>query len=807
MASETPQKADGSAVESSVRPTDDATLLVGPSDSPDSLYRSSKLEYDMAFAAALLRTGVTTERQVALELDRWTIHGHVPLGDHLVEVGLLEIEEKARLDLEAQRALASLDDSIDSHSESLTNSQVLRARQNMLDGSGRIAKLLGTSSTSGFVVERQSRQLFSQYTLMRKLGQGGLGTVWLARDENLRRYVAIKEIRSRGGNAAETTVQRFRREAEITGRLEHPGIVPIYQFGTDPETGRSFYVMRFQGKKTLQDAIAEYHERRESGNGDPLLLHRLLTAFSNLCKAVDHAHSRNVIHRDLKPENVALNNYGQIVLLDWGLAKLQDETGLSDAGDEEVAMEGDDQGVTVSGQVLGSPMYMAPEQAAGRVDEIDERTDIFGLGGILFTILTGATPHEQARASILGQENASMLSAIVAQQVPSPRKIVTSVPKPLEAICQKATQKKRYLRYKSVTALADDVEHYLAGGKVAAYDEPTVDRLRHWVAEHRLFSQIVGALLAILLITFTVVGFASRQSQAIARQARFGRLEDLTREIEIEVRNDIGTLSRNLQFLSALPPVDQLAELFRKPGRDTRVQTPKARPQNLTGDEEDVSIWQDRLSTIFDGLLRGHSSYLQITLAASGEETVHEVVSSNRQKAGSWVRRVPASRLSSFPMPLERRFDNKKPGDVSLLTTQEAPEGAPVERREPLLIVGLTPIFNQAGEEFGAIAIEFDLQHRIRNILRQRGRDASEVFITDSTGLIHVHWDQESAFGRDFGKQLIGEVVPELHEYFSGVFDPKSYTNGETVYAKRLRLGEDATEAIELGIVVRSLAD
>ena len=146
-------------------------------------------------------------------------------------------------------------------------------------------------------------------------------------DENLKRHVAIKEISGRENPAI---LDRFRREAKITGQLEHPGIVPIYQLGDDEQTGEAFYAMRFLGKSTLHDSIMEYHERRSEGDENPMLIRQLLTDFVNVCQAIGHAHSRKVIHRDLKPENIAIDSFGQVIVIDWGIAKVIDEHSWSE---------------------------------------------------------------------------------------------------------------------------------------------------------------------------------------------------------------------------------------------------------------------------------------------------------------------------------------------------------------------------------------------------------------------------------------------------------------------------------------------
>ena len=245
--------------------------------------------------------------------------------------------------------------------------------------SGVTAPTLITSSTDGARAKPESRRTSSRFNVVRKLGEGGLGTVWLARDEKLRRNVAIKEMKP-AALESEVAWQRFHREAEITGHLEHPGIVPLYQFGLDSETQQPFYAMRFVGKRTLQDAIREHHDRGPCRDKEGLMLHRLLGDFLRVCQAIAYAHSRGVIHRDLKPENVAIDSFGQVIVLDWGLARVLEsaELGTHLLLDEQ----GDDSllGQTMAGEVVGTPLYMSPEQAAGDLDAIDERTDVYGLG-------------------------------------------------------------------------------------------------------------------------------------------------------------------------------------------------------------------------------------------------------------------------------------------------------------------------------------------------------------------------------------------------------------------------------------------
>ena len=232
-----------------------------------------------------------------------------------------------------------------------------------------------------------------RYTLTRLHAEGGLGKIWIAHDTDLNRDVALKEIKASTTPNPESW-HRFLKEAQITGQLEHPNIVPVYELARRKEDDQPFYTMRFLRGQSFRDAIAEFHRRRAGKPADRLELQRqLLEPFIKVCEAVGYAHARGVIHRDLKPENVVLGGHGEVVVLDWGLAKVVGETDDSGrtAKEPEISLSAEAQTEPTVGQV-GTPAYMAPEQVEADIDLIDTRTDIYGLGGILFEIFTAHPP-------------------------------------------------------------------------------------------------------------------------------------------------------------------------------------------------------------------------------------------------------------------------------------------------------------------------------------------------------------------------------------------------------------------------------
>ncbi len=311
-----------------------------------------------------------------------------------------------------------------------------------------------------------------RFELRGEIGRGGLGRVLEATDSQLRREVAVKLVLD--GMSPEIT-ERFIREAQITARLDHPNIVPVYDFDELPtaDAGRKLVLCmkRIRGRDlgTLLAAL-------EAGQEDaaPWTRARLLSLFQGICLGMAYAHSKGVIHRDLKPSNVIIGDFGEVLIVDWGLAKEQEEIEDDPKRKAKIALPPvPDAGLTLAGDVVGTPAYMSPEQAAGRISEVDPRSDIYALGGILFAILAHRPPHA-------GKSTDEVLRSVLSGNVPSPSRVVAEahstevrapvrlpdlVPPELEAICLKALAPRREQRYASARDLHDDIQLFLEGVK------------------------------------------------------------------------------------------------------------------------------------------------------------------------------------------------------------------------------------------------------------------------------------------------------------------------------------------------------
>jgi serine/threonine-protein kinase len=369
-----------------------------------------------------------------------------------------------------------------------------------------------------------------RFRVLRPHARGGLGEVFVARDEELHREVALKEIQAPHAHDPQSRA-RFLLEAEVTGGLEHPGVVPVYGLGAYPD-GRPFYAMRLIKGDSLKDAIGRFHSEDRPGRdaGERrLALRQLLGRFVAVCNAVAYAHSRGVLHRDLKPANVMLGPYGETLVVDWGLAKVVSRPAGGEVASEETLRpaSGEGSSPTQVGAAVGTPAYMSPEQAAGKIQELAPASDVYSLGATLYCLLAGRAPFE-------GGEAGEVLRRVQQGQFPPPRAVRRAVPAALEAVCLKALALRPGDRYGTARALADDVEHWLADEPLAAYREPWPARLARWGRRHR---PLVAAALALLLTAVAALAAGilvvnrERQAAEAARQRTRAALDAMSSQV------------------------------------------------------------------------------------------------------------------------------------------------------------------------------------------------------------------------------------------------------------------------------------
>jgi len=366
--------------------------------------------------------------------------------------------------------------------------------------------------------EHISLQQSGRYTVQKVHARGGQARILLAFDEHVGRDVAIKEFYpdaepdegSLPSSASASSRQlsspgqlRFLREARVTAQLEHPNIVPVHEVGRK-EDGTLYYTMRFVRGQTLARKLKGCRGLRERL--------KLLGAFWDVAKAVAFAHARGVIHRDLKPENIMVGEFDETVLLDWGVAKVH---GKKDIRAREIERElrllqQSSPGRTAAGTAIGTPSYMSPEQARGQIDDIDERSDVWGLGAVLYELLTGRPPFKA--------DSAMQTILLVGEAPLTPvRTLCPEAPAELAAVAEKALRRDKGARYQGARELAEEVGAYMTGGRVQAYAYSSWELLRRFAAKNRAVMLAGLALLAVILGSLVAVS-VSLSSETRARE-------------------------------------------------------------------------------------------------------------------------------------------------------------------------------------------------------------------------------------------------------------------------------------------------
>jgi serine/threonine protein kinase len=491
----------------------------------------------LLFGLLALQNGLIDQGQLVAAFQAWTLDKSRSLADHLETRGHLKGTKRAVIealaavhvethggDVEQSLAAVSVNRSTCASLSELGEPEIeailaLIARTktdqtteaDREDDPGRTASMaVGESTSAG-----------QRFRILRPHASGGLGAVFVALDSELHREVALKHILEKHADDLFCR-ERFVAEAEITGGLEHPGVVPVYGLGTYAG-GRPYYAMRFIRGDSLKEAIERFHGRAGSahqeeaqgrttvGDAHPgdsgqrsLELRKLLRRFLDVCNAIDYAHSRGVIHRDIKPANIILGKHGETIVVDWGLAKAMGRADPS-VGEQPISPWSSGSSETLPGTALGTPAYMSPEQAGGHLDQLGARSDVYSLGATLYCLLTGKMPFK-------GEDIGEILRKVQTGDFLGPREVNPALDKALEAICEKAMATKPEDRYATSRALADDIERWTADETVTAYAEPWTRTVSRWLTRHR--TGVTAAAAALLVGLVGLASVAAVQTRA-----------------------------------------------------------------------------------------------------------------------------------------------------------------------------------------------------------------------------------------------------------------------------------------------------
>lgn len=482
---------------------------------------------NLLFGILALQNDFVTRDQLIAAMNDWVLEKQSPLGVVLRRRGFLAEDEHVLLDALVNKQIAKHGGDVDKSIRTLELATSVRESLTFVHDPDLQATLSSVGRSADRLAETvdpisDATAKAGRYQIVRPHAAGGLGEVFVAVDTELHREIALKLIKDQHADRADARA-RFVVEAEVTGGLEHPGIVPVYGLGQYAD-GRPFYAMRFIRGDSLKEAIERFYRptsnprknpTRQSPDFNSLDFRSLLRRFIDVCNAIAYAHSRGILHRDLKPGNIMLGKYGETLVVDWGLAKALGTTvdGVEASIGPLVPASGSGSGSveTVQGATLGTPAYMSPEQAAGKINELGPATDVYSLGATLYSLLTGGNPFH-------GRTFPDILEAVASGDLALPHTVQSGVPSRLEAVCQKAMSVRPLDRYRSPLDLAQDLERWLADEPVSVYREPIVDRIRRQFRKRAAMATGIAATLIVGLvglgIGMTVVGIKNRALDA-----------------------------------------------------------------------------------------------------------------------------------------------------------------------------------------------------------------------------------------------------------------------------------------------------
>lgn len=468
---------------------------------------TTSADRNLLFGVLAVQLDFVSRDDLISATSEWMHNKEQPLSSLFVAQGKINDEESRLIESVVQKHLARNNDDPRQSLESIEAFEAIRSTLGELPDT-EIRKSLETEyeTIAAPSSDPYSTQMApglelaghsSRFSILRLHQRGGLGRVSIALDEELSREIALKEILPAHADNEENRT-RFVREAEITGALEHPGVVPVYSLGQFAD-GRPYYAMRFIRGMNLQMAIEDFYRQADGSAESQLRFRGLVAKIIHTCQTIEYAHSRGVIHRDIKPGNIMLGDYGETLVVDWGLAKTLDEeafsTDVSTAPPVQASKRASSTSTQV-GRVVGTPSYMSPEQAAGRLDALGPTSDIYSLGATLYQLLTGKIAFRGTEEEVLGNVQLGRFA--------KPREVNPKAPKALEAICLKAMARLSEDRYQSARDMADDLERYMADEQVRAYSEPLLAKAWRWTRNHKAVVISSAAALAVAVTVLTI---------------------------------------------------------------------------------------------------------------------------------------------------------------------------------------------------------------------------------------------------------------------------------------------------------------